>query len=535
MTPFVLAEGTALPLSRRLTGAPDPLDLYARLSNGGRAPNTLLLESADATTGAGERSLLMVRSAVRIRCLGAQVEVEAQSPNGHALLPWLAERLAGRATASRTPDRLTLEFPASADRVQDEATRARAPSPLDVLRILAGELAIPSRPADVNHLVAGIFSYDLVDLFEPLPPPAADPAQFPRFDFWVPDQLVVVDHLRNATTVLALVVGGPDADRRYHDATVAITALSEVVVGGEGGSGVSEDSGVSGGGERGQDQVQVDIDDAEFGELVTQLKQHIQAGDVFQIVPSRTFSMPCPRPLEAYGRLRRSNPSPYMFHVVAPEYILFGASPETSVKVGGHPRTMLIRPIAGTVRRGRTQEGGVDADLDARLEAALRTDTKEVAEHLMLVDLARNDVARVSKPGTRTLARLLTVERYSHVMHLVSEVTGELQDDLDALHAYAASLNMGTLVGAPKVRAAQLLRGVEPTARGPYGGAIGYLTEGGEFDSAIIIRSALVRHGTAEVRAGAGVVFDSDPASEARETRQKAAAVLRAIAGRDLP
>lgn len=551
MTQFVLAEGTALPLSRRLTGAPDPLDLYARLSNGGRAPNTLLLESADATTGAGERSLLMVRSAVRIRCLGARVEVDAQSPNGRALLPWLAERLAGRASAALGADQLTLEFPAVAGRVQDEATRARAASPLDVLRILAGELAIPSRPADVNHLVAGIFSYDLVDLFEPLPPPAADPARFPRFDFWVPDQLVVVDHLRNATTVLALVVGGADADRRYHDATVAITALSEMVMdGGAGDSGVSgvsevsevgevgevrEVREVSAAGAAGRDQVQVDIDDAEFAELVIQLKQHIQAGDVFQIVPSRTFSMPCPDPLEAYGRLRRSNPSPYMFHVSAPEYILFGASPETSVKVGGHPRTMLIRPIAGTVRRGRQPDGAVDADLDARLEAALRTDTKEVAEHLMLVDLARNDVARVSKPGTRTLARLLTVERYSHVMHLVSEVTGELQDDLDALHAYAASMNMGTLVGAPKVRAAQLLRGVEPTARGPYGGAIGYLTEGGEFDSAIIIRSALVRHGVAEVRAGAGVVFDSDPASEARETRQKAAAVLRAIAGQDLP
>lgn len=177
----------------------------------------------------------------------------------------------------------------------------------------------------------------------------------------------------------------------------------------------------------------------------------------------------------------------------------------------------------------------MDPDLDARLEAALRTDTKEVAEHLMLVDLARNDVARVSRPGTRALTRLLAVERYSHVMHLVSEVVGELQPDLDALHAYAASMNMGTLVGAPKVRAAQLLRGAERTARGPYGGAIGYLTERGELDTAIIIRSALVQEGVARVRAGAGVVLDSDPAAEARETRQKAAAVLRAIAGREVP
>jgi anthranilate synthase component 1 len=351
---------------------------------------------------------------------------------------------------------------------------------------------------------------------------------FPRYDFWMPDQVIVVDHLRNATTVLALVVGGEEAERRYHDATVAITTLAVACDDG----GVGEVSGVSEVGEVGV--VSVDMDDAEFAEVVTQLKQHIHAGDVFQIVPSRTFSAPCPDPLSAYGRLRKSNPSPYMFHVVAPDYTLFGASPETSVKVGGTPRSVTIRPIAGTVRRGRAADGSVDPDLDARLEAAQRTDTKEVAEHLMLVVLARNDVARVSNPGTRALVRLLAVERYSHVMHLVSEVTGQLQPDLDALHAYAASMNMGTLVGAPKVRAAQILRETETTARGPYGGAIGYLTDTGEFDSAIIIRSALVRNGVAQVRAGAGVVFDSDPASEARETRQKAAAVLRAIAGREV-
>jgi len=157
------------------------------------------------------------------------------------------------------------------------------------------------------------------------------------------------------------------------------------------------------------------------------------------------------------------------------------------------------------------------------------TNPKELAEHLMLVDLARNDVARVSRPGTRTVSRLLTVERYQHVMHLVSEVVGELAGDLDALHAYAASLNMGTLVGAPKIRAAELLRQHETTKRGPYGGAVGYLAHDGSLDTAIVIRSAFVRDGVAQVRAGAGVVLDSDPAAEAEETRHKAAAVLRAL------
>jgi anthranilate synthase component 1 len=218
-----------------------------------------------------------------------------------------------------------------------------------------------------------------------------------------------------------------------------------------------------------------------------------------------------------------------MFLVRGPGHTVFGASPETCVKVTGSPREVEIRPIAGTARRGRRADGSRDLDLDGRLEAELRLDEKELAEHMMLIDLARNDVARVSKPGTRYVPRLLTVDRYSHVMHLVSYVAGELQDDLDALHAYAAGMNMGTLVGAPKLKAAEILRGVEATRRGPYGGAVGYLTHGGDFDSAIIIRSATVRDGVAYVRAGAGVVYDSVPESEARETRSKAQAVLSAL------
>jgi anthranilate synthase component 1 len=275
---------------------------------------------------------------------------------------------------------------------------------------------------------------------------------------------------------------------------------------------------------------EVDIDDAAYADVVRRLKKHVELGDVFQIVPSRRFSAPCPDPFAAYGELRDLNPSPYMFYIRSSDHTLFGASPETAVRVRGEPREVTIRPIAGTAPRGRGPAGALDLDHDARLEAALRTDAKELAEHMMLVDLARNDVARVSKPGTRRVSRMLSVDRYSHVMHLVSEVTGALAPDLDALHAYAASLNMGTLVGAPKIRAAQLLRGVEPGRRGPYGGAVGYLTGEGEMDTAIVIRAAYVRDGVAHVRAGAGIVMASDPVREAQETRHKAASVLRAIA-----
>jgi anthranilate synthase component 1 len=273
----------------------------------------------------------------------------------------------------------------------------------------------------------------------------------------------------------------------------------------------------------------VDTSDGDYASLVSKLKDHIRAGDVFQIVPSRTFSTPCADPVEAYRKLREQNPSPYMFFVRSGNFTLFGASPEACVKVSGNPRTVEIHPIAGTKPRGRLASGEIDRDLDDRLEAELRLNEKELAEHMMLVDMARNDVARISRAGTRRVKSLCALEKYSRVMHLVSMVEGELKDDFDALHAYIASMNMGTVVGAPKIEAARLLRKYEKTRRGPYAGAVGYLTSEGEMDSAIIIRTALVKDGVAKVRAGAGIVYDSDPHAEAEETRNKADAVLRAI------
>jgi anthranilate synthase component 1 len=269
----------------------------------------------------------------------------------------------------------------------------------------------------------------------------------------------------------------------------------------------------------------VDLDDAAYGAVVTRLREHIAAGDIYQIVPSRTFSAPCPAPILSYSALRRLDPSPYQFYVSSPDHILFGASPETSVRVFAEEkqRTVEVKPIAGTRRRGAT------ADEDDRLEAELRLDHKEAAEHMMLVDLARNDVARVSAPGTRRVAKLMTVERYARVMHLVSSVTGLLRTGLDSLHALQACLNVGTLTGAPKLRAMQLLRETEITKRGPYGGAIGWINGEGMMDTGVIIRSAVVKDGTAFVRAGAGVVYDSDPQREADETRHKASAVLSTL------
>ena len=519
-----LERGDILPLVRRLSGAPDPLVLYAGLTDEGTRADTLLLESADAATGVGEKSILLPRAMLRIEGRGRKVTLTPLTPNGVALATFVAESLRDTIHVSREGDRFSIGYPNRETGVRDEKARLTARGPLDVLRAAVFNPKLVSEPALLSHLAAGVFAYDLVDLYEDLPDALTDPLGYPDFLFWVPEQILILDHKHRTTTIVAPVVGGESTESSYHDAVRAVDQLSRVVEAARGTThpGPPQDPSVP---------WSVDLDDAAYASTVAQLKEHVVAGDVFQIVPSRTFTTAANDPFAAYIRLRTANPSPYMFFVRGADSTLFGASPETAVRVDGPTRKVMLRPIAGTAPRGRHADGSVDHELDARLQAALITDTKELAEHMMLVDLARNDVARVSAPGSRRVTKLLTVDRYQHVMHLVSEVEGTLAPGLDALHAYAASLNMGTLVGAPKIRAAELLRQHETTKRGPYGGAVGYITHAGEMDTAIVIRSALVTDGVAHVRAGAGVVLDSDPAREADETRRKAAAVLDAIHG----
>ncbi len=542
MVTVPLTEGEVLPLVREVTGSPDPLALYAALTDGGRKPGTFLLESGETGTGSGERSLLGVAPALRIACTGRRVDIAAMSANGRSMLGWIARRLEGGPPegpeSSRDPgvqvtrdgDTVTAYFPPPTSGPRDEAARVRLSSPLDALRVVVFGPRLLARPTDACHLAGGVFSYDLVELFEDLPEGRPEAVPTPHFEFFVPDRLIIVDHLRHRTLLVANAFGGPDGDANYHDAVRAIGELLMTVTARNRESGIGNLPATSDSRFPVPDS-RVDLNDSEYADLVVRLKRHIVAGDVFQIVASRTFELPCPDPLAAYGRLRTANPSPYLFYVRGRSSTVFGASPETAVKVHGIEKRVTIRPIAGTAARGRDAAGALDPDLDARREAALRLDEKETAEHMMLLDLARNDVARVSRPGTRQVTRLLTVDRYAHVMHLVSEVEGVLAPGHDALHAYAAAMNMGTLVGAPKIRAAQILREVESSRRGAYGGAVGYLTQDGALDTAIVIRAAVVRDGVARVRAGAGIVYDSDPVSEAEETRRKAEAVLRAIAG----
>ena len=505
-------SGTARAISRRLSGQVDLLSLYAQLSDRGSRADTMMLET---TAGA---SILLDQAAVRVECRDGTVLVDALTTGGQPVLR-IIERKLGDAVETATADRLSLRFQRSTE--VDAEHRLLATSPFDVLRAITSGLRSETEEEPFTVCLIGVMAFDHVGLFEELPGSAEDPVGFPDFVFWLAESYVVGEPGRTPRLICASFGDGdPEQARRSHFSAVErLSNLSnrasdmKPFVAADDGAGAA--------------QVRMDQDDDEFAGVVSQLKEHILAGDVYQIVPSRTFSAPCADALSAFSRVRTLDRSPYMFFVSMPDFCLFGASPETSVRVtgDGDERIVEVKPIAGTRPRGAS------ADDDDRMEADLRLDHKEVAEHMMLVDLARNDVARVSKPGTRGVSALMTLEKYARVMHLVSSVKGKLAKRYDALHVLQACLNVGTLSGAPKLKATELLRRYERTRRGHYGGAIGWLNGEGLLDSGVVIRSALVKDGTAYVRAGAGVVYDSDPKAEADETRRKASAVLSAIAG----
>jgi anthranilate synthase component 1 len=510
MSAPVSAAGTARALTRRLAGAPDRLDLYAALTDGGRRHDTFLLE-----TLAGP-SLILDQAAVRIECRGFDVTLAALTPGGANVLAAVASALADRVEA-READRLTLRFPPPGG--DDAEARLLAASPFDVLRAVTGlRSETPEEPFTLGCL--GILSFDHVDLFEDLPRGQEDPLDFPDFVFWLAESLIVAEP-GLAPRLVCTAFGaeqGNDTLRAHYGAAERLAALAARCE--------APLAPVAAPALRPAREPATDLDDRAYADVVARMKEHILAGDIYQVVPSRTFSAPCADPLAAFAALRRLDRSPYMFFVSGPDHLLFGASPEVSVRVGreGGSPIVEVKPIAGTRPRG------ADADEDDQMEADLRLDTKEVAEHMMLVDLARNDVARVSAPGTRRIAKLMDVERYARVMHLVSSVKGALRAGYDAFHAFQACLNIGTLSGAPKIKATELLRRFERTKRGPYGGAIGWLAGDGTMDMGVVIRSAVVKGGIAFVRAGAGVVHDSEPMREADETRRKASAILSAIA-----
>ena len=492
-----------------------------------RPVDCVLLESADITTKASCTTVAVLEASARLTCWGGTVTAEALSTvdgegpgaDGLAALARLEERLSEH-LADRSPGRLTLALPTSAD---DDATieereRLTALSTIEPLRVLA--------QAEVDHphlpLEAGAFAFDYLSTFESLPEVAQGANTCPDYLFYDARIILVVDHPTQEATLVGASVDAAELEQRLDALAAAINTAADAAEHSPAPPEVAADSAVL--------HAVPTTSDADFEAVVETMRGYIADGDVYQVVPSRGFTIDCPDALAAYHVLRHANPSPYMFYLAAPDFELFGASPESALLYSVRSGRVAIRPIAGTRPRGLHPDGSVDHERDTRLELELRTDAKEVAEHVMLVDLARNDVARVSRPGTRSVQDLLRVDRYSRVMHLVSEVYGELAEDLDALDAFRASMTMGTLTGAPKLRAAELIRQAEGVRRGSYGGSVGYIRGDGELDTCIVIRSGFVVDGTALVQAGAGVVAASSPAAEAAETVHKARAVLEAVA-----
>jgi len=490
-----------------------PLALYALLDT----DNSLLLESAEIDSKDSVKSLILVDCALKITCTGKTVTVTAQSNNGMQLLPYLNDKLENCIT-TLNQNRLTIEYQ-STDADIDEASKLVADNAFSALRCCINNITSTTHNP-FSLFLGGVFAYDMVANFEQLSDVPDGENSCPDYVFYLAETLVVIDHQAKTTELIGNVFNGPDVHANCFEVGKKLERLNKVC---------DQACDFSAEQTSGNCTVNVDISDEVYCEQVQSLKKHIVDGDIFQVVPSRTFSLPCANPLHAYSKLKQQNPSPYMFYMRDSEFALFGASPESALKFCPTSQQVEVYPIAGTRARGKFANGQINPDLDSRIELELRNDQKERAEHLMLVDLARNDVARISVPGTRHAKELLKVDRYSQVMHLVSRVVGTLKPELDALHAYQACMNMGTLVGAPKVSAAELVRQTEGKRRGSYGGAVGYLTGDGTMDSCIVIRSAFVKNNTAYVQAGAGVVHDSDPQSEANETRAKAQAVITAI------
>jgi anthranilate synthase component 1 len=399
-------------------------------------------------------------------------------------------------------------------------TTCTVTDPLDFLREKLGKHTVASLP-DLPPFVGGAIGYagyDVVRYVEKLPNAPTDDRSLPDLDFGFYDLLVVFDNANKTVMILNLVHRPADVDQAYKTAVDRIQSVvdrlsgalmplpaADIVLGAQP-----------------TIQARSNFTQTEFETAVAKCREYIQAGDAFQVVLSQRFELDCDcEPIEIYRSLRVINPSPFMFLVRTHDCTLVGSSPEVMSRV--FERLVTVRPLAGTRPRGKTPLE------DSRLAAELLADPKERAEHVMLVDLGRNDVGRVAKFGSIQLSNLMVVEQYSHVMHISSSVTGVLRDDMDAMDAFKACLPAGTVSGAPKVRAMEIIDELEPTRRGPYAGAVGYFDYRGNMDTCITLRTMVICKGKVYIQAGAGLVADSDPTSEYQETVNKAKALLSSV------
>jgi anthranilate synthase component 1 len=458
-----------------------PVSLMLKL--GAAQPDTFMLESVTGGEVRGRYSVVGLKPDLVWRCRGTQAALNR------------------------------------AARFDREAFEPDARPPLDSLRSLIAESRI-DMPEDLPAIAAGLYGYlgyDMIRLVEHLPGVNPDPLGLPDAVLMRPSVVAVLDGVRGEVTVIspAWADSGLSARAAYAQAAErvmdAVRDLERPAVGESRGLGDPAEA----------TEPESNFTKAAYLAAVERAKDYIRAGDIFQVVPAQRwrqkFDLP---PFALYRSLRRTNPSPFMFYFNFGGFQVIGASPEILVRVFG--RQVTIRPIAGTRPRGATPEQ------DRAYEAELLADPKERAEHLMLLDLGRNDTGRVSKIGSVHPTEQFIIERYSHVMHIVSNVVGELSEDHDALSALLAGLPAGTVSGAPKVRAMQIIDELEPEKRGVYGGGVGYFAANGDMDMCIALRTAVLKDQTLYIQAGGGVVYDSDPEAEWQETVNKAKAIRMA-------
>ncbi len=481
------ADRRVIPVSRKLLADGDtPVALYRKLA--AERPGTFLLESAENGRAAfqwSRYSFVGVRSAATLTEKDGQAHWQGTPPVG---VPTDGDPLAAL--------RATVEA-------------------LHTPRDLADDLGLPPFTGGM----VGYLGYDIVRRLEKVGPGERDDLGLPELTMLLTSDLAVMDHWEGSVLLIANAINHNDlatgVDEAYADAIARLDAmecdLTRAVAQPPAAlppSELPEYTALWGG--------------PDYQDAVEDIKERIRAGEAFQVVPSQRFETPCTASaLDVYRVLRATNPSPYMYLLRLDGFDVVGSSPEALVKV--EDGRAMVHPIAGTRPRGATPRE------DQALAEELLADPKERAEHLMLVDLGRNDLGRVCEPGSVEVVDFMSVERYSHVMHIVSTVTGRVAAGRTAFDVLTACFPAGTLSGAPKPRALQIIDELEPTRRGLYGGCVGYLDFAGDSDTAIAIRTALLRDGTAYVQAGAGVVADSDPVAEDTECRNKAAAVLRAV------
>jgi anthranilate synthase component 1 len=480
---FATLEQPVVPVRRRLLADSETaVGVYRKLCQ--LRPGTVLLESAEQGKQWSRYSFVGVRSA------GVLTERDG-------VTQWLGDPLPG----------LTDDLPAD---------------PLDAVRTLARRLRSPRTP-DLPPLTGGLvgyLGYDVVRRLERLPSRSTDDLGMPELAMMLVTDLAVLDHTDGTVLLIANALPGGDGGAAWDDAVARLDAMAAALTeAAPPAVAVLETAEAP--------AVTSNLPDGSFEAGVETVREHIRAGDAFQVVLSQRFELATDvDALDLYRVLRATNPSPYMYLLRfagrSTPFDVVGSSPEALVTVTG--THAVVHPPAGTRPRGVSEEE------DLRLAEDLLADPKERAEHVMLVDLARNDLGRVCVPGTVEVPDFMRVEHYSHVMHLVSTVSGEVTPGRDALDVFDATFPAGTVSGAPKPRAMEIIESLEPTRRALYAGTVGYVDAGGDMDMAIAIRTAVLHQGRAYVQAGAGIVADSDAATEEAETRHKARAVLSAIA-----